>query len=134
MGEIKDLIFPDDLFYSDDHEWVKLNDDGTIYVGITDYAQDQLGDIVFVELPEVGKKLDKGDELCSVESVKAVSEIYTPISGEIISINDDLEEKPELVNKSPYEKGWFALMKIDNKSELSNLLKKKEYLDILKGI
>ena len=134
MSEMKDLTFPETLFYSDDHEWIKLNEDDTLIVGITDYAQDQLGDIVFVELPEVGKILTKGDELCTVESVKSVSEIYIPISCEIISVNTHLEDEPELINKSPYDKGWLALVKMKDKSELDKLLKKDQYLSTLQGI
>jgi len=134
MSEINDLTFPETLFYSNDHEWVKLNDDNTIYIGITDYAQDQLGDIVFVELPEIGKILNKGDELCTVESVKSVSEIYMPVYGEIIAVNTDLDEAPELVNKSSYDKGWFTLAKINDKSELDKLLNKTQYLNMLRGI
>jgi len=134
MSEINDLTFPETLFYSNDHEWVKLNDDNTIYIGITDYAQDQLGDIVFVELPEIGKILNKGDELCTVESVKSVSEIYMPVYGEVIAVNTDLDETPELVNKSSYDKGWFTLAKINDKSELDKLLNKTQYLNMLKGI
>jgi len=134
MSEINNLTFPKTLFYSNDHEWLKLNEDNTLSVGITDYAQDQLGDIVFVELPEVGKILNKGDELCTVESVKSVSEIYIPVSCEVISVNTNLEDKPELINKNPYDKGWLALVKMKDKSELDALLRKDQYMNMLKGI
>ena len=101
MKEINELNFPDDIGYAKSHEWAKANGD-SVKVGITDYAQDQLGDIVFVELPEVGDSLEKGAEFGTVESVKAVSEIYIPISGEITAVNTALEDSPEHVNNSPY--------------------------------
>ena len=101
MKEINELQLPDDLKYADDHEWAKAQGD-VVRVGISDYAQDQLGDIVFVELPEVGESFEKGAEFGTLESVKAVSEIYMPLGGEIVAINETLEESPEKVNNSPY--------------------------------
>jgi glycine cleavage system H protein len=132
MKEIKDLILPDDVRYTKDHEWAKQVGD-TITIGVNDYAQDQLGEIVFVELPEVGDSFSAGDEFGSVESVKAVSEIYIPISGEIVEINDGLEDAPELVNEDCYAGGWLIKVKPDDPSEMDNLLDKTAYLDMLKG-
>lgn len=132
MKEINDLNIPDDVKYTKDHEWAKLSGD-TVTIGVNDYAQDQLGEIVFVELPEVGDTFSKGDEFGSVESVKAVSEIYIPVSGEIVQINESLEDAPELVNESCYDKGWLIKVKPDDVSELDNLMDKAAYLDMLKG-
>ncbi len=132
MKDISDLNLPDDLKYSKDHEWAKLDGD-IVTIGINDYAQDQLGEIVFVELPEEGDTFSEGDEFGSVESVKAVSEIYIPISGEIVGINEDLEDAPEQVNESCYEGGWLIKVKPENPSELDALLDKVSYLDMLKG-
>ena len=132
MKELKDLNFPDDVKYTKDHEWAKKAGE-LVTIGINDYAQDQLGEIVFVELPEVGDTFSKGDEFGSVESVKAVSEIYIPISGEIVEINQGLEDAPELVNQSCYTDGWLIKVKPGNASELDSLMDKAAYLDMLKG-
>ncbi len=132
MKDISDLNLPDDLKYSKDHEWAKLDGD-IVTIGINDYAQDQLGEIVFVELPEEGDTFSKGDEFGSVESVKAVSEIYIPISGEIVGINEDLEDAPEQVNESCYDGGWLIKVKPEDPSEFDALLDKASYLDMLKG-
>ena len=132
MKEINDLNLPEDLKYTKDHEWAKLSD-GIVTIGINDYAQDQLGEIVFVELPENGDTFDKDDEFGSVESVKAVSEIYMPISGEITEINEALEDAPELVNESCYDDGWIIKVKPDDISQFEALLDKGAYLDLLKG-
>ncbi len=132
MKELNELILPEDLKYTEDHEWAKL-DDGSITVGINDYAQDQLGEIVFVELPEAGDSFAKGDEFGSVESVKAVSEMYIPVSGEILAVNQDLEDAPELVNNDCYKGGWIIRIKPENPSELDELMDKGAYLDMLKG-
>jgi len=132
MKEINQLDLPEDLKYTKSHEWAKKGV-GTIKVGLTDYAQDQLGEIVFVEVPEVGDTFSKGDEFANVESVKAVSEIYLPISGEIVAINEELEGAPELVNESCYNKGWIAEVKPNDPSELDSLLDKEAYLSTLKG-
>ena len=109
MKEISELIMPDDVRYAEDHEWARLEGD-TIRVGLDDYAQDQLGDIVFVELPQVGDTFKQGDEFATVESVKAVCECYLPVSGKIIAVNTALEESPELINTSPYGDGWFVVV------------------------
>lgn len=132
MKELNELNLPEDLKYSKDHEWAKTQGENVI-VGINDYAQDQLGEIVFVELPEVGDTFEKGDEFGSVESVKAVSEIYLPISGEIVEINGSLEDEPELVNQSCYDKGWIVKIKPDDISQMDDLLDKSDYFEMLKG-
>jgi len=132
MKELNELTLPEDVKYSQDHEWAK-KDGETVAAGITDYAQDQLGEIVFVELPEEGESFSKGDEFGTVESVKAVSEIYMPVSGTIEQVNSGLEDAPELVNNSPYDEGWLIRIKPDDLSELDTLLDKKGYLEILKG-
>lgn len=132
MRDINDLNFPEDVRYTKDHEWAKPSND-IVTIGVNDYAQDQLGEIVFVELPEVGDSFSKGDEFGSVESVKAVSEIYIPISGEVVEINSALEDAPELVNEDCYDKGWIIRIKPSDLSELDQLLDKTAYLDMLKG-
>ena len=132
MKEIAELNFPEDVRYSESHEWVKAAGE-TAKLGITDYAQDQLGDIVFVELPDVGESFEKGAEYGTVESVKAVSELYMPVSGEIVAINDALEDAPELVNNTPFSDGWMIEIKLDDSSELDALMDKDAYLSTLKG-
>ena len=132
MKEIAELNFPEDVRYSESHEWVKVAGD-TAKLGITDYAQDQLGDIVFVELPDVGESFEKGAEYGTVESVKAVSELYMPVSGEIVAINEALEDAPELVNNTPFSDGWMIEVKLDDSSELDTLMDKDAYLSTLKG-
>jgi len=132
MKEISELNLPENLKYSDDHEWARFDGD-IVTVGIDDYAQDQLGEVVFVELPEVGTTFSRGDQFGTVESVKAVSEIYTPVSGEVVAANEALADAPELVNSSPYENGWIVKIKADDLSELDNLKDKAAYLAMLKG-
>ena len=120
----------DNLKYTETHEWLKLKDNKAI-VGITDHAQSELTDIVFVELPQIGKKVKKGDELCIVESVKSVSEIYAPISGKITKVNNQLDDTPETVNSSPYDDGWLVELEVENKSEIDKLLDAKSYKKII---
>ncbi len=132
MKEINELILPDDLRYAEDHEWARP-EKAEVRVGIDDYAQDQLGDIVYVELPKVGDKFAKGEEFGTVESVKAVAELYMPIGGEIVDINKSLEDAPELVNSSPYDEGWMILIKPDDLADLDTLMAKEAYLEMLKG-
>ncbi len=132
MKEIDELNLPDDLHYSKDHEWARLEGDKVI-IGIDDYAQDQLGDIVFVELPEVGATFSKGEEFGTVESVKAVSELFMPIGGEILAINSALEETPEQVNNSPYNEGWMIEVKSSDVAEMDALMDKDAYIKMLKG-
>ncbi|MBT8350931.1 MAG: glycine cleavage system protein GcvH [Deltaproteobacteria bacterium] len=132
MKEIEELNLPDDLRYATDHEWTKL-EGGKVKIGIDDYAQDQLGDIVFVELPEVGATLSKGEEFGTVESVKAVSELFMPIGGEILAINAALEDTPEHVNNSPYNEGWMIEVKPSDVAELDALMDRDAYIKTLKG-
>ena len=132
MKELSELNFPDNVMYADDHEWTKMENDEAV-IGISDYAQDQLGDIVFVELPQVGETFEKGAECGTVESVKAVSELFLPVSGEIVAVNDALEDMPELVNNEPYTGGWMLRIKLSEKSELDQLMNKSAYLESLKG-
>jgi glycine cleavage system H protein len=132
MKELSELNFPDDVMYTDDHEWTKI-ENGEALIGISDYAQDQLGDIVFVELPQVGETFEKGAEFGTVESVKAVSELFLPVSGEVVAVNDELEDTPELVNNDPYTGGWMLRIKLSEKSDLDQLMKKSAYLESLKG-
>lgn len=131
MKEISELNLPKDLRYTDDHEWANVSGE-VVKVGISDYAQDQLGDIVFVELPEVGDSFEAGDEFGTLESVKAVSELYIPIGGEITAVNKELEDTPELLNQDPYS-GWIIELRPDNIKELETLLDRAAYIEILKG-
>ena len=121
MTEIRD-----DLLYAETHEWI-LNKNGVARVGITDYAQDHLTDVVYVELPKVGDRFSRGDEIATVESVKSVSEIYAPGSGEVVGVNEKLDDEPELVNSSPYDEGWLFEIKMDDGGELEKLLSPQEY-------
>ena len=125
---------PGDLKFLDSHEWIKV-DDNTVIVGISDHAQNELGEVVFVELPAIGDEFVLGDEAAVVESVKAASEVYTPISGEVIEVNDTLEENPELVNTSPYEEGWFFKLKVtdENLGSVDSLMTAEEYSSMLDG-
>jgi len=132
MKDIKDVILRDDIHYAQSHEWAKAEGDN-IKVGISDYAQDQLGDIVFVEMPEVGETFDKGAEFGTVESVKAVSELYMPVGGEIVAVNSTLEDSPELINNTPYADGWMIEVKADDPAQLEGLMTKDAYLKSLKG-
>lgn len=113
-------------YFTDEHEWIDLEGD-TATVGITDYAQGQLGDIVFVELPEVGAMVEKGKDAAVVESVKAASDVYAPLSGEVVEVNESLDDDPALVNSSPEEGGWFFKMTVSDKSELEGLMDDKAY-------
>ncbi|MCB2147895.1 MAG: glycine cleavage system protein GcvH [Deltaproteobacteria bacterium] len=132
MKAISELKLPEDVRYTDDHEWAKKNGN-VVRIGISDYAQDQLGDIVFVELPEVGSTFDKGEEFGTVESVKAVSELYMPIGGEVTAINEALADEPERVNSDPYDSGWMMEIKASDPAELEALKSKADYLEMLKG-
>ena len=132
MKEITELNFPDDIRYAESHEWAKPEGD-TVKVGITDYAQDQLGDIVFVEMPEAGETFEKGAEFGTVESVKAVSELYMPVGGEIVGVNDSLEDAPEKVNNTPYTDGWMIEVKPNDPAELDGLMNKDGYIKSLEG-
>ncbi|WP_182405326.1 glycine cleavage system protein GcvH [Psychrobacter sp. GP33] len=118
---------PAELKYVASHEWLRLEDDGTITVGITEHAQDLLGDVVFVELPEVGANITVDEEIAVVESVKAASDVYAPISGEVIAINESLEDEPEVINSDPYGEGWLYKMKATNLEDYEGLLSAEEY-------
>lgn len=131
MKELHELNLPEDVKYTKDHEWAKVEGD-TVLIGISDYAQDQLGDIVFVEMPAVGDSFEAGDEFGTLESVKAVSELYSPISGEVIAVNNDLEDSPELVNQSPYE-NWIVKIKPSEIDQLQDLLDRAAYMAVLQG-
>ena len=133
MKEIDDLNLPDDIRYAEDHEWARL-EGNKVTVGLDDYAQDQLGDIVFVELPQVGSTYEKGQEFGTVESVKAVAELYMPIGGEVLATNTVLEDSPDLVNKNSYNDGWMIEVKASNPAELDTLMAKSAYLELLKGL
>ncbi|MFI2812918.1 MULTISPECIES: glycine cleavage system protein GcvH [Microbulbifer] len=122
MSEIRN-----ELKYLSSHEWARLEEDGTVTIGISDHAQDALGDVVFVETPEVGTNLAAGDEAGVVESVKAASDIYAPVSGEVVEVNEALEDAPETVNSSPYDEGWFFRVKPSDTSELDNMLDADAY-------
>jgi len=121
---------PKELFYTKTHEWVKQNDDGTVSIGITDHAQGLLGDIVFVEVPDVGTQFIAGDDCAVVESVKAASDIYCPVSGEVTAINEALEESPETINKDAYQDGWIFTLKPEDKGEVESLLDSAAYLEL----
>ena len=126
----KQYRVPEDLLYTETHEWIKVEGDvGT--VGITDYAQDQLHDIVYVDLPEIGKNVKKGEIVLEIESVKAVAEVYSPVTGKILEINELLNDSPEVINESPYEDGWLFKIKIENKDELGSLVSPEEYRQLI---
>jgi glycine cleavage system H protein len=119
--------------YTKDHEYVRVEGDSAV-VGISDYAQEQLGDVVYVELPAVGKTLDKGAEAAVVESVKAASEVYAPVSGEVVEVNGDLEGAPGAINEDPAGKGWFLKLKLKNPSELDELMTEEQYRDYIASL
>ena len=130
----EEYVVPEKLYYTKEHEWLKIEDD-TATMGITDYAQKSLHEIVFVDLPQIKRKVRQMEPIGTVESVKAVSEIYTPISGEIIEVNKELNEKPELVNQDPYGKGWIVKMRHENlDNEIKNLLTPQQYREYLKTL
>ncbi|MPQ24210.1 glycine cleavage system protein GcvH [Bacillus paralicheniformis] len=122
---------PKELRYSEEHEWVKTEGD-KVRIGITDFAQSELGDIVFVELPEVGDEIKADEPFGSVESVKTVSELYAPINGKVVEVNEDLEDSPEFVNESPYEKAWMIIVEPSDASEIENLMTAEQYEDMTK--
>jgi len=133
MKEIGELNLPDDVLYSDDHEWARLEGE-TVKIGISDYAQDRLGDITFVEVPAVGDTFKQAEEFGNVESTKAVSEMLMPIGGEILAVNETLEDSPELLNQDPYGKGWIIEVKPDDQAELGSLMNKEAYVKMLEGM
>jgi len=119
---------PSELKYAASHEWARLLEDDIVEVGISDYAQESLGDVVYVELPELGQAVDAGEECCAVESVKAASDIYAPVSGEVVATNEELDGEPELLNEEPYIRGWMFRIKANDVSELEGLLSAEAYL------
>ena len=120
------MKFDPDVKYHEEHEWVRLEGDEAV-IGISDYAQEQLSDVVYVELPEVGDSFDKGDIFAVVESVKAASDVYMPVSGEVVEINEDLEDSPELVNSDPFGEAWLVRISLSDPSELDDLMNVEEY-------
>lgn len=130
MKELNDLDLPGDRSYTDDHEWAMM-DGGNVKVGISDYAQDQLGDIVFVEMPGEDDEFERGDEFGALESVKAVSELYIPVGGKVVAVNDELEDQPELLNQDPYE-NWIIIIKPHDTGEMEDLLSSSTYFDMLR--
>jgi glycine cleavage system H protein len=125
------MEFPQELKYSKDHEWVKSVDDSTVYIGITDFAQSELGDIVYVDVETEGETLIHGEVFGTVEAVKTVSDLYMPISGEILAFNQELEDEPEKVNEKPYEDGWMIKVKMSDPSELEQLMSAASYKDMV---
>lgn len=126
------MVNPKDLKYSKEHEWIKV--EGNIAtVGVTDFAQHQLTDIVFVELPEKGKKAEQGKQLAVIESVKSVSDVFSPVSGEVIEVNEKLQDNPDIINKDPYGEGWIAKIKIADNKELNNLMPAGDYEKFIAG-
>ncbi|GAE33213.1 glycine cleavage system protein GcvH [Halalkalibacter akibai] len=121
---------PKELKYSEEHEWVKVEGE-TVRIGITDFAQSELGDIVFVELPEVGDEIEADEPFGSVESVKTVSELYSPISGKVVAVNEDLDDSPEFVNESPYEKAWMIVVEPSDSSEVDKLMTAEQYQEMI---
>jgi glycine cleavage system H protein len=126
------MHIPENLKYTSDHEWVMI-ESGRAKVGITDYAQDALGDVVFVDIPEVGKRVTVGETVTEVESTKSVSDIYAPLEGEIIEINSDLDDSPELLNGDPYGEGWIFILELDEAASTDNLLSANEYRELVDG-
>lgn len=122
----KELKYPEELKYTKEHEWVKVDGD-IVTMGISDFAQHQLTDVVFVELPEVGKKIEHMKNMCTVESVKSVSDIFSPVTGEVTEVNKELENKPELINNDPYGGGWIAKIKVSDKAGIDTLMSAEEY-------
>ncbi len=119
-------MYPEELKYTDDHEWIRV-ENGKAYVGLTQYAQEQLGDVVFVELPDVGEEFEMGDSFGVVESVKTVSDLFMPVGGKVVEINEDLEDSPEAVNEDPYGDGWIVAIEIADKSQLDQLMDSEAY-------
>mgnify|MGYP006093234161 CR=1 FL=1 len=117
---------PDDLLYTDEHEWVKI-DEATATIGVTDYAQGELGDIVFIEFPDLNLNFTKGESIGTIEAVKTVSDIYMPLSGKVLELNDQLNDNPEIVNDNPFDNGWIIKLQITNIDEISKLMSSEEY-------
>ena len=125
---------PEDRKYSKDHEWIVLDSDGKARIGVSDFAQEQLGDVVFIELPDVGANFSQFDKMGEVESVKAVSDLYVPASGEITEVNQQVISNPELLNEDPYNQGWLVKVRLNNPEELDSLLDSKSYINIISSL
>lgn len=126
------MLIPEDLYYTESHEWIRMDGD-MAYMGITDFAQHELGDIVYVELPDIGTKVSAGEPCGSIEAVKAVEDIISPVSGKVDSRNGDLDDTPDLINKSAFEDGWLIKIKMSNLDELENLLSASEYAKLIEA-
>jgi len=124
-------MYPSDYLYSKEHEWVDVQDDVCV-VGITEFAQQELGEVVFVEMPEVGQVFDAGDEIGTIESVKAVAEVYTPVAGEVLEVNDAVVDDPEVLNDDPHKEGWLVKIRFSSASDLKDLLKADAYEQYVK--
>jgi len=122
---------PGELKYTKSHEWIKQNDDGTVTIGITDHAQDLMGDMVYIELPDNGSELKAGGDCAVVESVKAASDVYAPVSGEVVEVNEGLADTPEVVNKDPYGEGWMFKVQLSDEAELDGLMEARDYEELL---
>jgi glycine cleavage system H protein len=123
-----------ELNYTEDHQWIRLEEDNTAVIGITDYAQEQLGDVVYIEMPAVGRELGKDDEAAIVESVKTVGEVKMPLTGTVLSVNENLQDEPELVNADPEGEGWFMTISIINPEEVEGLMDDNDYNEFLTGL
>jgi glycine cleavage system H protein len=123
------MAVPNDLYYAKTHEWLKI-DENIATVGITDFAQNQLSDITFVELPDVGREVEAGDEIAVVESVKAASDIYSPVAGTVVEVNGDLEDSPDMINASPYDAGWLFKIELRKEEDVDNLMSAEEYTEL----
>ena len=132
MKDISELYFPENVRYTKDHEWARLDGD-IVIAGISDYAQDQLGDVVYVELPPIGDRFENGEVFGTVESVKAVSELFMPIAGEVVAINAALSDTPDVVNADPYGAGWMIHIRPSDTASIETLMTREAYLDMLKG-
>ena len=127
------MKLPKELRYTSSHEWVRREPDGTVSVGITDHAQEQLGDVVFVDVPQAGRKVAKGEACAVVESVKAASDIYAPVSGTVVAVNDALSDAPQLVNEDPYGEGWICEIEVSDESQFGGLLDAAGYVELVEG-
>jgi glycine cleavage system H protein len=126
-------VIPEELKYTEEHEWVQRTGEATVRIGITDYAQEQLGDVVFVQLPELGERVDVGQTLGEVESTKSVSDIYAPLAGEVVARNDSLDQQPDLVNSDPYGEGWMIELRLDDPTAVDDLLEASAYQELAAG-
>jgi len=124
------MSIPENLLYTEDHEWLRIEGDEA-YIGVTDFAQKELGDIVFVEVETVDETLEKGEAFGTIEAVKTVSDMFMPVSGTVVELNEELDDQPELINKDPYGKGWIIKIKLADKSEVENMLKAEQYKELI---